>query len=297
MKRMGSCPICESLEVALDYEGSTARRQEDSARWSVSRCGDCGHRFVNPQPGWEDLTGYYDAGYEPYEAEHGVADFDELLASAQRTGALRHVQIPAGIRLLDVGCGGGVFLRLARELGAICTGVEPSEHGAATSRSTHLDIFHGNLTDFVKARPDSRFDLITANHVVEHHPDPVALLVEMKTLLAPGGVAWIAVPNGDCRSARTLKWRWHSTDLPYHLHHFSRVSLRRAVERGGFGLQQLRTESMPAAVRASMLSELRHVWKLPIRLTEHLPLLSVAARRATRMDESVEGEAFLATMA
>ncbi|NJK42698.1 MAG: class I SAM-dependent methyltransferase, partial [Aquincola sp.] len=239
---------------------------------------------------------YYDAHYEPYENEHGVDGFAQTLGRARASGELRHVPIRPGLRLLDVGCGGGVFLRMARDLGASCVGVEPSEHGARVAAAAGLDVFHGTLTQFIERRPQSRFDLITSNHVVEHHPDPIALLAEMKSLLSDSGTVWIAVPNGDCGSARVLTWRWHSTDLPYHLHHFSRNSLRVAVQRAGLALESMNTESMPHAVLSSLQSELRHTWKLPVRLTQRLPLRGVARRRARAMDTALDGEAILVSL-
>jgi 2-polyprenyl-3-methyl-5-hydroxy-6-metoxy-1,4-benzoquinol methylase len=296
MKSLSSCPVCESSKIALLYEGRTGRRPDDPARWPVFRCGGCSHAFVNPQPSWDELQPYYDAGYEPYESQHGVSDFRSALEEARRSGKLRHVAITPGLRLLDVGCGGGVFLRLAAELGACCTGVEPSEHGVKVARAAGLDVEHGTLDAFIARRPQGHFDLITSNHVVEHHPDPVSLLRQMHSVLSPQGVIWIAVPNGACLSAQRLTWRWHSTDLPYHLHHFSARSLSLAVERAGLSLHGLSTESPPDAVLNSMLNEWRQRWKLPIRLSRQAPLQGLARKRAQAMDQAVEGEALLAVM-
>jgi 2-polyprenyl-3-methyl-5-hydroxy-6-metoxy-1,4-benzoquinol methylase len=297
MRPLSNCPVCDSSNIGLSYEGRTGRRPDDAARWLVDRCGACSHGFVNPQPSWDELQPYYDASYEPYEPEHGVANFRAALEEARRSGKLRHVSIFPGMRLLDVGCGGGVFLRLAAELGARCTGVEPNEHGAKVARAAGVNVEHGTLDDFVKRRPQAQFDLITSNHVVEHHPDPVSLLKQMRSLLAPQGTVWIAVPNGACLSAQRLTWRWHSTDLPYHLHQFCERSLRVAIERAGLSLRALSTESPAGAVLNSMLNELRQRWKLPIRLTRRAPLQGLARKRAQAMDQALEGEALLAEMA
>lgn len=298
MPTLTQCPVCESRDCSRAYEGRTARDSRDPALWQVFECRQCGHGFLNPQPSWKELQRYYDSTYEPYEAEHGVEGFEATLARARAAGGLlRNVHIRPGMRLLDVGCGGGVFLRLARELGAKVQGVEPSAHGAATCLAAGLPVFNGMLEDFVADNPEERFDLVTSNHVVEHHPQPVHLLRAMKALVAPGGNVWISVPNAACPDAEALTWRWHSTDLPYHLQQFTPNSLRVAAERAGFAGAELRTESLQRGVLQSLQLELRTAIKLPVRVSQHLPLGGVARRRAERFDRDGLGEAIFATMA
>jgi len=66
---------------------------------------------------------------------HGSDEDDlEAVRVAEQTGRLRHISLPKGKRLLDVGCGAGWFLRIAKRLGAIEQGVEPSTFAASIAQ-------------------------------------------------------------------------------------------------------------------------------------------------------------------
>jgi 2-polyprenyl-3-methyl-5-hydroxy-6-metoxy-1,4-benzoquinol methylase len=201
------------------------------------------------------------------------------------------------MNLLDVGCGGGVFLKLARELGANVQGVEPSPHGAATARRAGIPVFNGTLDAFLAENREARFDLITANHVVEHHPDPVALLTQMRAALSTGGKIWFSVPNAGSSGALSLRWRWHSCDLPYHLMQFTPKSVREAAKKADLEIKDLRTLSYAEHVLHSMLHTWRRRWKIPVRLMQRLPILPFARRRAHTMDSECTGEAILCELA
>lgn len=242
------------------------------------------------------LTAYYGKDYDPYTATHGVSgEMDRVIETALHTGCYRYIAIAPGMRLLDVGCGGGSFLRVAKALGADVAGVEPSEHGVATCQAQGVPVFHGTLTDFLKTDSGS-FDMITANHVAEHHPHPIAFFSEIKQLLAPGGKVWIAVPNANCFFSRQLKDVWHSADLPVHLHHFNAQSLRKTFERAGLAVEKIETKSENSlATSLSML--LRRRLLLPRRATLALSgkLLSKTGVLGRWADAKGQGEALLAS--
>jgi SAM-dependent methyltransferase len=251
---------------------------------------------LNPQPSWTELQTYYSAGYEAYDPNHGNEDSDELvLERAKSEGRLRHIPLPLRGRILDVGCGGGSFLRLARALGAAVEGVEPSEFGAAEARKNGFPVFHGTVGEYAASSEAGKFDLITANHVIEHVPDPIGTLASMRRLLTPDGWIWIAVPNAENAIARALHGRWHSTDLPFHLMQFTPGSIALAGRRAGLAVRAQRTESLPGPVASSLRLYLRFRWGVPQRLTARLGILErrIAPRYASRIDRSGAGEAVL----
>ena len=298
METLSRCPACDDSHIRLDYTGRCNRDPSDPRRWSVVRCLDCDHGFLNPQPSWEELTPYYAAGYRAYAPTHGAAnqDDDQLVEEARRRGEFRHVPLRPGSRLLDLGCGAGMFLRIRRRLGDEIQGVEPSPIGAERARAAGLPVFLGTLEQFAAEHPDRRYDIITANHVLEHVPQPVVTLEVMRRLLAPGGYIWTAVPNATCPFCRRLRDAWHSTDLPFHLMQFNPRSLQVAGERAGLVVRLLRTDTMPGAAAASIRQLLRRRYKIPQRLSQRLGLIDtiVAPRVARRLDTSLQGEAILA---
>jgi glycosyltransferase involved in cell wall biosynthesis len=115
----------------------------------------------------------YSPEYQPYDPAHGSdAPEDEVVTRSRQRGEFRHVAIAEGARILDVGCGVGYFLRIAAQLGATIEGIEPSPVAAAQAPASGLPIFQGTVEDYVALRPDGAFDIITANHVLEHVSDP-----------------------------------------------------------------------------------------------------------------------------
>jgi 2-polyprenyl-3-methyl-5-hydroxy-6-metoxy-1,4-benzoquinol methylase len=250
---------------------------------------------MNPQPSWGELQTYYNDSYDPYDPTHGseVEDAEEI-AKAKQSGKFRHIPLPTGKRLLDVGCGAGFFLRIAKKLGAVGQGVEPSKYAASVAQAQGLNVYNGTLEDFA-AQTDAKFDVITSNHVIEHVPNPIETLACMKSLLAPGGFVWISVPNAAYPLSKALKGRWHSSDLPYHLMHFSPKSMAMTGEAAGLKVRHQTTDSMPSAVAASLTQYLRHKWLLPGRFTakSEVVLPKISRWYARRMDGKKNGEAII----
>jgi 2-polyprenyl-3-methyl-5-hydroxy-6-metoxy-1,4-benzoquinol methylase len=297
MLRLEACPACGSETFRLSYKGRTGRVKEDQV-WTVDRCGECGHEFINPQPSWEELGRYYTPEYSAYDPSTAAeGDDDEVVARAREAGEFRHIRIAPGVRLLDVGCGGGYFLKIAQRLGAEAEGVEPSGYAAGVSRRTGLPIYCGTLEEYAAQNPSARFDVVTANHVLAHVPQPAETLRVMGGLLAPGGYVWISVPNAACSACRVLRDQWHSTDLPFHIMQFNSTSLRRAGERAGLRLQSLTTYSLPRATAESIRSVLRRRYAVPARLTARIGLIDsfIAPRVSRRLDAGGRGEALIAT--
>jgi SAM-dependent methyltransferase len=134
-------------------------------------------------------------------------------------------------RYLDVGCGSGSALGVAKALGWRVAGIEMDRAAAAKARRFSEEIHTGDIL----AAPIAcaSFDVVTAFHVLEHGPDPVAVVRRMLGWLAPGGLAIIEVPNASGLGASLFGPAWSGLELPRHLCHFSPESLKRAVEQAG----------------------------------------------------------------
>ena len=165
------------------------------------------------------------------------------------------------------------------------------------TRQQGIPVFEGSLDAYLADHGDKRFDVITSNHVIEHVPDPVATLSGLRSLLAPGGIMTIAVPNAASTFAKELGSEWYSVDLPFHLHQFSAESLQAAAQSAGFREKNIRTISLPSSTRASLQLLLRRKYRIPQRLTGRLPLLDYYSRwLAARQDAEANGEALLAKL-
>jgi SAM-dependent methyltransferase len=122
-------------------------------------------------------------------------------------------------RLLDVGFGAGSFLQAAARNNWQAFGVEVSQSAVEHVRERGFEVFCGELEK--AAYPDDYFDVVILSEVLEHVPDPMALLEASVRVLRPGGLLWATTPHGRGISARLLGLEWSNVCPPDHLQLFS----------------------------------------------------------------------------
>ena len=141
---------------------------------------------------------------------------------------------------MDVGTGDGHFLDVAREAGFQVEATELSDTGIERARQRGFSVHKGQMLDIdFQGR---RFDAITIWHVLEHVPNPGEMLREIYSLLKPGGILAVAVPNEENKLLRhRLGLRTESNPLgsldwgkEIHLTHFQPWTLRRNLQKVGF---------------------------------------------------------------
>ena len=270
----------------------TARKPKEPPKWPVNRCEDCGLVFVNPRPTWDELSDYYPSGWQCYNTY--VSDEEDVVKEAKELNEYRHIPIPVGKRLLDVGCGGGSFLQVFKKLGVEVAGIEPSSSAAAAARECGIDVFTGTVEEYIaKNGTDQKFDVILCSHVLGATPFPVETLDGMRQLLAPNGYIWVAVPNADSEYARKLGWRWHSSDYPYNLINYTPKTLGLAGEKAGLVVQRNYTYSLPESLIYSICLWRRYRWFVPHKVTASLLTDEVIKRKTKEMDSRNEGEAII----
>jgi 2-polyprenyl-3-methyl-5-hydroxy-6-metoxy-1,4-benzoquinol methylase len=144
-------------------------------------------------------------------------------------------------KLLDVGCGLGTFLDLARASGFDVYGTEVSGYVCnLTKEKMQIPTFHGELAN--SGMPAKYFDVITMWHTLEHMPDPVANLQKSHELLKDDGLLVVAVPNINNLIMKTLyplvrrkSFRLFSLKhKELHLSHFSNKTLAAILNKTGF---------------------------------------------------------------
>lgn len=185
----------------------------------------------------------------PPEAEGSQAAAEDLreMAEAEWLGARRARNFrrfldgwagPPG-RLLDVGCGAGWFLQMARERGWEALGVDTSPEAVRYARERlAVPAQHGDLKSV--HFPANTFTLVTLWNVLEFVPDPLGLLREIHRVLAPGGRLFVRTQNYFFQRLSLALTGWaFRQERPYrtfvfHLNSFSPAPLRLLLRKTGF---------------------------------------------------------------
>jgi 2-polyprenyl-3-methyl-5-hydroxy-6-metoxy-1,4-benzoquinol methylase len=267
-----SCSLCGSRGDSF-YNSLRDRRFSAAGTWNLLICPDCRLVWLNPQPVEEDLGKLYVNEFwrssEPPSSLRGLRRrlLESILASAfgyselQRAplrllgrigSVVRTIRDRVGMgisylakgtnnRLLDVGCSSGVFLGRMRDLGWVVTGVEPDPIAAQRARERGLHVIDGNVSE--ASFPDSSFDAVTLNHVLEHALDPVGLLRECWRVTAPGGRVIVITPNVESLGRRSWGAAWYHLDPPRHLFLFAARTLTDCATRAGMTPDVLRTST------------------------------------------------------
>ncbi|PWE33634.1 bifunctional 3-demethylubiquinol 3-O-methyltransferase/2-polyprenyl-6-hydroxyphenol methylase [Maritimibacter sp. 55A14] len=158
----------------------------------------------------------------------------------------------AGLRLLDIGCGGGLLSEPMARLGADVTGADAAEGNIPVAkihaRQSGLEIDYRHTSAEALAAEGARFDVVLNMEVVEHVADPLAYLTACQQLLDPGGLMLCSTINRNAKSFATailgaeyvMRWlprgthEWNKFITPEELYELiSRAGLR-PVDRKGF---------------------------------------------------------------
>jgi len=222
------CPLCDSRDDTPLFE-------KDGFRFV--RCQSCLLAFVNPRLTAAELSRLYNeqviSGAHHY-VNTAVEDSRSYRARVER---LEQFQSPG--RLLEIGCGPGTLMQVARKRGWDVQGLEINGQAVAHARSQELPVLEGVLP-----HPDlagRQFDAIVMNDVIEHIPDPRAAASTVRELLVPGGIFFLTTPDIGSPLARLLGARWVHVKPLEHLVYFDRRTIRRFLDEQGFEILDLRS--------------------------------------------------------
>lgn len=215
------CPVCGSYdeELALRRNG-----------FRVVRCTRCRFLFANPRPDPESLAGLYRD--RPHLANGRDGRTRDDPEDARKDALYRLARLAEFLRtgrVLDVGCGRGDFLALARARFDV--------HGVDVApRLRDPDLAPRVRTGTLAAvhYPDGWFHAVTVVEVLEHVFDPRGELREVRRVLSDRGVVLLQTGDAGNLMARVSFERWPYVQPPVHLNFFDRRSLARILQSEGF---------------------------------------------------------------
>lgn len=221
--------------------GHSGKKIFEKDNFVVIDCQQCGFAHVNPLPTAEALKDVYRHEYYSVEKPLYIQRYEEdrewwMMTYARRLDLIGKFLPPERRRILEVGSGPGLFLQQAQKLGWSALGIEPSRQAAAHTRLLGCEVIEEFLDDALAKRLGT-FDSIHCAEVLEHLPDPAGMLDLLHSLLGPGAVLCLSVPNDFNRLQAVLttakgfpSW-WVA---PHHLNYFNHTTLQALVAKRGF---------------------------------------------------------------
>ena len=212
--------------------------------YTISECVECEIAMTHPLPSDDELTKLYSSGN--YRTSKGKR-FGPLIESLIHLGRIRKRrrinQFTKPGKILDIGCGRGLFLDVMRRGGWSTVGTELNEETASYAIKVYdLKILSGGIIQH--QLPAESLNAININQVLEHLKNPHEVIEECHRLLRKGGVLIISVP--DLRSPQFTigKENWFLLDLPFHLFHFTEEGLSRLLQKNKFKVKRIKRFSL-----------------------------------------------------
>ncbi len=227
------CPLCGSM-------GSSLFDQREFRGYPVSNriCRGCGLVYQSPRMTHTEGQAFYEAEYRLlYQGQEGPNPKDLAVQAARAKVALEYVrkQTTSTSRILDIGCSTGMLLQqFQTHYQAQAFGVEPGKVYRQYAQSLGLEVY--SSLDELQLAGGSRFNLVSMMHVLEHLPNPLEYLQNLREkYLEPDGWLLLEVPNlyaHDCFEVA-------------HLISFSAHTLAQVVTKAGYRVVQFRAHGQP----------------------------------------------------
>ncbi len=222
---MIKCYLCGSVSYSIKNECT-----RDNKKLKVLQCKKCSLTFLGSFKHLKNFS--YKDSHNNYEKEiKTITDYKKLCDGLMVDDRRRFTQfksIITGKKVLDFGSGAGGFAKLAKKVASSVVGVE-------------VDSVTRFYNDKILVKEDikgfsEKFDVITVFHVLEHLPDPMAMLGELKSYLKPNGRLIIEVPNDDDAliSYYKLPAFKNFTYWSLHLFSFNKKTLEKICRRAGY---------------------------------------------------------------
>lgn len=222
------CAICQENRFRPVF------RKDDL---SLVRCRDCGLVQV------DNLSSVFDiAHYDYYKDRLSLSKEERYnFITRQRYIALLNKFEPyrKNNALLDIGCGEGHFLSVAKEKNWQVSGIEKAPYAVDICKKLNINVTCSDLLD-MDLEP-GHYDVVMMSEVLEHLTQPEKYLFKINRILRKGGILRITTPNFNCITRRLRGKKW-SLIHKEHLLYFTPKVLRRLTERSNFRIIDFRTK-------------------------------------------------------
>jgi len=193
----------------------------------LNRCNQCGHFYVSPRP-----SSGSNHGSEEEIPSPSTHVSDELRRKPLFERYVNYVKkcVPRG-KWLDIGCGCGTLLQVARQNGFEVEGIEINPDRLAYCRNAGLKAYRRNIE--VDPLPPSSYDVVSLINVFSHLRSPMATFSAINRILRDNGVILVATSE---LGKRTYKDEVENWDIPDHLHFAGPMTFQSIASKLGLKL-------------------------------------------------------------
>ena len=229
------CPVCGNADrrVLFQQEFTAVEQATPVTGYDVAVCSRCGCGYADGIPDQRAFDQYYRdmSKYEYHQRDGAESEFDQRRLETIAGIIAPHVP-RKDARILDVGCATGRLLANLRERGfANVVGLDPSPACAVAARRLYgIDVFTSTLAEL--GATAEKFDLVILVGVLEHLCDLEESFGHLRTILNPGGLLYVEVPDATTFADwENAPFQDFSTE---HINFFAPVSLENLMGGRGF---------------------------------------------------------------
>lgn len=235
------CPVCDNPKLKFRHE-LYDDRYGYPGNFPLFQCPSCGHHCLVADFSDIEIQNLYTTYYP--RKNYDITDFRPLAKTNTFFRWLRGEKraysfIPHNVRVLDIGCGYGETVAYHKERGCIAVGLEADSNVTPIAQNYGLDIRVGVFRRGMFNA--NSFDYVTMDQVIEHVPNLNNCFSAVKEILVPKGIFILTTPNVMGLGVDLFGKKWINWHAPYHLHHFSKKSIRILAEKHGFRIRKITT--------------------------------------------------------
>lgn len=237
------CPLCGCSESILVCDGLQDRLHSLPGKFRLVRCRHCHLVYQNPRLCTDELALFYPDHYESFVrvVPWKLSLTERMLVKYGLSRRKRIVDKYAhnGGRLLDIGCGTGLFLaEMAKNPRWCVEGIEPNFSAANFAKTEFGLVVHNTRVEQASLQPNS-YTAITLWDVIEHLANPVDVMHKVREWLEPRGYVFIRTPQFGSLGSLIFRDFWAGLDAPRHLVLFTQSTIRFLLDITGFEVVEI----------------------------------------------------------